>query len=113
LNPLILLLIEKEVRRLFEAKNIASLRYSKWLATLVPVRKKNGEIRLCVEFRNLNKASLKDNYTLPKMDHILKKLVGSQRMSMLDGFSGYKQIMVHRKNREKTTFTTPWGTLMY
>jgi hypothetical protein len=68
---------------------------------------------LCVDFRNLNKVSLKDNYPLPKMDHILQKVVGSQKMSMLDGFSGYNQIMVHPDDQEKTIFTTPWGKFMY
>ena len=47
------------------------------------------------------------------MDHILQKVVGSQRMSMLDGFSSYNQILVHPKDQEKTTFTTPWGIFMY
>ena len=92
INPLLLPLIDKEIRKLYDAKIIVSLRFSKWLANLVPVRKKNGEIRLCVDFRNLNIFSLKDNYPLPKMDHILQKVVGSQRMSLLDGFSGYNQI---------------------
>jgi hypothetical protein len=113
INPLLLPLIEKEVRKFFDAKIIVSLRFSKWLANLVPVRKKSGEIRLCVDFRNLNRVSLKDNYPLPKMDYILQKVVGSQKMSMLDGFSGYNQIMVHPDDQEKTTFTTPWGTFMY
>ena len=79
----------------------------------MPVRKKSGEIRLCIDFRNLNQVSLKDNYPLPKMDHILQRVVGSQRMSMLDGFSGYNQVVVHLDDHEKTTFTTPWGTFMY
>jgi hypothetical protein len=60
INPLLLPLIEKEVKKLFEAKIIVSLRFSKWVENLVPVRKKSGEIRLCVDFRNLNKVSLKD-----------------------------------------------------
>ena len=89
MNPLLFPLIEKEIKKLFDAKIIVSLRFSKWLANLVPVRKKSGEIRLCVDFRNLNHASLKDNYPLPKMDHILKRVVGSQRMSILDDFLGY------------------------
>jgi hypothetical protein len=59
------------VKKLFEAKIIVSLRFSKWVANLVLVRKKSGEIRLCVDFKNLNKVTLKDNYPLPKMDHIL------------------------------------------
>ena len=89
INPLLLPLIEKEIKKLFEAKIIVSLRFSKWVENLFLVRKKNGGIRLHVDFRNLNKVSLKDNYPLPKMNDILQKVVGSQRMSMLDGFSGY------------------------
>ena len=77
------------------------------------VRKKNGEIRLCVEFRNLNKCSKKDNYPLPKMEHLLQKVSGARVMSFLDGFSGYNQIVVHLEDQEKTAFTTPWGTFMY
>jgi len=50
INPLLLLLIEKEVNKLFEAKIIISLRFLKWIANLVPVRNKGGEIRLCVDF---------------------------------------------------------------
>jgi len=88
INPLLLPLIENEVKKFLDAKIIVPLRYSDWVANLVSVRKKNGEIRLCVDFRNLNRASLKDNYPLPKMDHVLQKVTGYSRMSMLDGFSG-------------------------
>jgi hypothetical protein len=70
-NPLLLPIIEKELKRLLDAKIIVPLRYSEWVANLVPVRNKSGEIRLYVDFRNLNRCSLKDNYPLPKMDHIL------------------------------------------
>jgi len=68
---------------------------------------------MCVDWKNPNKMSLRDNYPFPKMDHILQKVVASQKMSMLDGFSGYNQIMVHPDDQEKMTFTTPWGTFMY
>jgi hypothetical protein len=47
------------------------------------------------------------------MDHILQKVVGASRISLLDGFSGYNQVLVHPDDQEKTTFTTPWGTFMY
>ena len=89
MNPLLLTVIEKEIKKLFEAKIIVSLRHSKWLENVVPVTKKDGEIRICIDFRNLNRVSLKDNYPLPNMDHILQRAVGSQHLSMLDGFSGY------------------------
>jgi len=80
---------------------------------MVLVRKKNGEISLCMDFINMNRCSLKDNYPLPKMDHILQKLVGAQRISMLDGYSGYNQIVVFEEDKNTNCFTTPWGPLMY
>jgi len=83
------------------------------MSNLVPARKKTEEIRLCIGFRNLNKVSLKDNYPSPNMDHILQRVVGSSRMSFLDGYSDYNQILVHKDDQMKPTFTTPWRTLMY
>ena len=47
------------------------------------------------------------------MDHILQRVVGSKRIYLLDGFSGYNQVLVHPDDQLKTTFTTPWGTFMY
>jgi ribonuclease HI len=113
ISPLLLPVIEREIKKLLDAKIIIPLRYSKWIANLVIVRKKNGEIRLCVDFRNLNKCSKKDNYPLPKMEHLLQRISGATVMSFLDGFSGYNQISVHPDDQEKTAFTTPWGTFMY
>lgn len=113
MNPLFFPLIEKEIKKRFDAKIIVSLKHSKWLDNVVPVRKENEEIKICIDFRNLNRVSLKDNNSLPKMDNILQKVVGSQRLFMLDGFSGYNQVLVHPDDQEKTTFTTPWGTFMY
>ena len=77
INPLLMPLIEKEVKNLFDAKIIFTIIFSNWLENLVPIRKKRGEIRICIDFRNLNKASLKDNYPLPKMDQILQTIVDS------------------------------------
>ncbi len=80
---------------------------------MVPIRNKSGEICICIDFRNLNKWSLKDNYPLPKMDRILQKLVGFSKISMMDGLSGYNQVAMDLEDRKKTTFITPWGTFMY
>jgi len=113
INPKLLPLIEKEVNRLYKSRIIVPIRFYDWIFNLVPVRKKTGEIRLCIDFRNLNKVSLKDNYLLPKMDHILQRVVGASSMSLLDGYSGYNQILVHEDDRDKKTFTTPWGTFHY
>jgi hypothetical protein len=113
ISPLLFHVIEREIKNLLDAKIIIPLRYSKWIANLVIVRKKNGDIRLCVDFINLNKCSKKDNHPLPKMEHLLQRISGATAMSFLDGFSGYNQIFVHPDDQEKTTFTTPWGTFMY
>jgi hypothetical protein len=80
---------------------------------LVVVRKKNGDIRLCVDFRNLNQLSLKDNYPLPNMEHLLQRVTGAGMISMLDGFSGYNQVLLKREDQLKTAFTMPLGTFMY
>jgi hypothetical protein len=95
ISPLLLPVIEKEIKKLLDAKIIIPLRYSKWIANLVVVRKKNGEIRLCVDYINLNKFSKKDNYPLPNMEHLLQRISGATVMSFLDGFSGYNQVSVH------------------
>lgn len=98
---------------MYEAGIIAPIRFSEWISNLVPTRKKIGEIRLCVDLRNLNKVFLKDHYPLPKMDHILQRVVGASRISLLDGFSSFNQILVHPDDQDKTAFTTPWGTFKY
>ena len=66
-----------------------------------------------MDFRNLNMASEKDNNPIPPMDQILQKVVGSEMFSLLDGFSGYNQVLVSLDEQLKTTFRTPWGTFAY
>jgi hypothetical protein len=94
----------QELKKLLDAKIIFQVRHSTWVANLVPVRKKSGEIRLCVDFRNLNRASEKDNYPVPPMEQLLQTVSGSNIFSLLDGFSGYNQVLVSEEDRLKTTF---------
>jgi len=89
INLVLLPNIEKELVNILDAKIIVPLRYLDWVANFVHVRKKNGEIKLCVYFRNLKKSSLKDNYPLPKMDQLIQKVFGANRISMLDSFFVY------------------------
>ena len=103
-------LIQSEVKKLLDAKIIFRVRHSEWVDNLVPVKKKYGEIRLCVDFRNLNHASDKDNYLVPPMEQILQMVSGFELLSLLDRFSGYNQVLVAEQDRLKTTFITKWGT---
>jgi hypothetical protein len=63
---------QKELNKLLSAKIIFPIRHTQWVSNLVLVWKKNREIRLCVDFRNLNRVSDKDNYPVPPMEQILQ-----------------------------------------
>jgi hypothetical protein len=66
-----------------------------------------------VDFRDLNRLSIKQNYSLPNMEMLLQQVTILALMSMLDGFSGYNQVLVVEEDRPKTTFVTPWETYSY
>ena len=113
MHPKLEPLIQSEVKKLLDAKIIFIPRHSEWVSNLVPVRKNSGEIRLYVDFRNLNHASDKDNYPVPPMEQIPQMVSRSELFSLLDGFSGYNQVLVAKEDRLKTTFRTKWGTFAY
>lgn len=98
---------------MLKARIIYPIHHSTWVANIVPVRKKNIEIRICIDFRNLNQASLKDNFSLPNMDYLLQIVARAEMMSMLDGFLRYNKVEVEEKDQHKNAFTTPWGIFAY
>ena len=71
MHPKLEPLIQSEIKKLLDAKIIFKIRHLELVSNLVPVRKKSGETRLCVDFRNLNRVSDKDNYPVPPMEQIL------------------------------------------
>lgn len=66
--------------------------------------------RVCMDYRKLNKATRKDHFPLPYLDQLLDRLAGYAFYCFLDGYSGYNQISIAPEDREKTTFTCPFGT---
>ena len=84
-----------------------------WLSNIVPVKKKNRQIRCCVDFRNLNKVCPKDEFPLPNMDMLIDSAVGHAMFSFMDGFSGYNQIQMSSRDAAKTAFQTPIGNFYY
>jgi len=80
---------------------------------LVIVPKKNGKWRICIDYRELNKETLKDHFPLPFIDQALDTLAGKKYFSFLDGFSGYNQIQIAPEGQDKTTFTYPRGNFSY
>jgi hypothetical protein len=81
--------VKAELNKLLASKIIFRVRHTQWISNLVPMRKKIGDINLCIDFKNLNRASKKDNYLVPPMEKFLQCVFGSEMLSLLDGFSGY------------------------
>jgi putative transposase len=92
---------------------IFPVKYFEWVSNLVLVRKTAGHIKLCMDFRTLNRASINYHFALPNMEMILQQVAWSQMMSLLDGFSVYNQIKVKITDKYKTIFITRWGTFSY
>ena len=105
--------IVKEVQKLLAAGFIKPIQHPRWLSNIVPVKKKNGQIRCCVDFRNLNRACLKDEFLLPNMDLLIDSAEGSAMFPFMDGFSGYNHIRMAPRDAEKTAFRTPIGNFYY
>ncbi|UYV62287.1 hypothetical protein LAZ67_2000001 [Cordylochernes scorpioides] len=100
--------IQSEVEKMMETKIIRPSS-SPWASPVILVRKKDGSLRFCVDYRRLNKITKKDVYPLPRIDDALDTLSGSRYFSTMDMRSGYWQIEVDDKDREKTAFITPDG----
>ena len=92
---------------------IKPIQHPCWLSNIVSVKKKNGQIRCCVDFKNLNKAYPKDEFPLPNMDLLIDSAVGRAMFLFMDGFSKYNQIRMAPKDAEKTAFRTPMGNFYY
>ncbi|XP_075083353.1 uncharacterized protein LOC142167094 [Nicotiana tabacum] len=105
--------IEAEVNKLIEAGFIREVKYPTWISSIVPVKKKNGQIRVCVNFRDLNNACPKDEFPLPIPELMIDSTTGYEAMSFMDGSSGYNQIRMTPKDEELTAFHTPKGIYCY
>jgi hypothetical protein len=113
MNPALKDIVKEELQKLLQANLIYPISDSQWVSPLVIVPKKNGKWRICIYFRELNKATHTDYFPLPFIDLVLDTLSRKKYFLFLDGFSGYNQIQIAPKDQEKTTFTCPWGTYAY
>ncbi|KAL0378632.1 UNVERIFIED_CONTAM: Transposon Tf2-11 polyprotein [Sesamum radiatum] len=84
-----------------------------WISSIVPVRKKNGQIRVCVDFRDLNNACPKDDFPLPIAELMIDATTGHEALSFMDGSSGYNQIRMAPTDEELTAFRTPKNIYCY
>ena len=94
--------IGEEVAKLLAANFIREVHHSEWLANVVMVPKKDKSLRMCIDFKHLNKVCPKDRFPLPRIDQIVDSTAGCERLSFLDAYSGYHQIRLYGPDELKT-----------
>ena len=95
------------------AKNVIEPSTSPWAAGVVLVKKKDGSTRFCVDYRKLNRLTVKDAYPLPRIDDSLNQMSGAKWFCTLDLCSGYWQVEVEPRDRPKTGFVTRKGLFQF
>ena len=90
-------------------KNFIRKSTSPYSSSVVCVRKKDGGLRLCVDYRNLNKKTVPDRHPIPRIQETLDNLGGNQWFSVLDQGKAYHQGFLHKQSQPLTAFITPWG----
>jgi hypothetical protein len=99
--------VKKEVETLLDANFIQPCWYVEWISTIVPVYKKNGKMRVCIDFRDLNRATPMDGYPMPVADLLVDATDGHKVISFMDGNAGYNQIFMAIEDISKTAFRCP------
>ncbi|GJZ48231.1 putative reverse transcriptase domain-containing protein [Tanacetum coccineum] len=97
------------VRDFPEDKDFIRPSSSPWGAPILFVKKKDGSFRMCIDYRELKKLTIKNRYPLPRIDYLFDQLQGSQYFSKIDHRSGYHQLRVHEDDIPKTAFRTCYG----
>jgi ribonuclease HI len=103
----VLVEVKKEIEKMIEAGFIRACRYAEWISSVVPVQKKDGRWRVCVDFRDLNRATPKDEYPMPVAEILINAAAGHKILSFMDGNAGYNQIFMAPEDIHKTAFRVP------
>jgi len=111
--PNIMEAIEAKVHKLIACGFIREEQHPDWVANIVPVLKKNGKIRICIDYHDLNTACPKEEFPLPITDVMIDNTCGFERMSFMDGFLGYNQIKMYPDDEKHTSFRAPLGVYYY
>jgi hypothetical protein len=99
--------VKKEVERLINANFIRPCKYAEWISNIVPIYKKNGKMRVCIDFRDLNRATPMDGYPMPVADLLVDAAAAHKVISFMDGNAGYNKISVAIEDISKTAFRCP------
>ena len=107
-TPAILQEVKSKLKEM-EEKGIIRPSTSPYASQMVVVRKKSGQLRICVDFRALNKVTIDDAFPLPRINEVIDSLKGARYFSTLDLASGYYQLRIAEQDKHKTAFSTPYG----
>jgi hypothetical protein len=101
------------VERVLDAGFIRPCQYVEWVSIIISMEKKNTDkIWVCIDFRNLNKATPKDEYPMPIADMLINNASGHRVLSFLDGNPGYSQIFMAEEDMSKMVYRCP-GFIIY
>jgi Reverse transcriptase (RNA-dependent DNA polymerase) len=103
----------EETKKLIDAGFIREEETPEWVASIVPVKKKNGQIHICVDFRDLNKACPKDDFPLSVTEIIIDHTSSYEVFSFMDGYADYNQIKMAPGDEKHIAFRTPIGIYCY
>jgi hypothetical protein len=103
----VLVEVKKEVEEMLEAGFIRPCRYAEWILSVVPVQKKDGRWRVCVDFRDLKRATPNDEYPMPVAETLINAAAGHKILSFMDGNASYNQIFMAPDDVNKTAFRVP------
>ncbi|GJT46359.1 putative reverse transcriptase domain-containing protein [Tanacetum coccineum] len=108
LAPSEMLELSNQLKELQE-KGFIRPSHSPWGAPMLFVKKKDGSMRMCIDYRELNKLTIKNRYPLPRIDDLFDQLQGACCFSKIDLLSGYHQLRVREEDISKTAFRTQYG----
>jgi hypothetical protein len=106
-NPVIIERVKEEVDWLLQVGFIQPCRYIDWVPNIVSVEKNTRMIRICMDLRNLNRATPQDEYLMPLADLLIDSASGKKVIIFLDGNVGYNQIFMAKEDVSKATFCCP------
>ncbi|KAL0283288.1 UNVERIFIED_CONTAM: Transposon Ty3-G Gag-Pol polyprotein [Sesamum angustifolium] len=100
-------IIQVEVNKLLAAGHIQEIQFSEWLSNIVLIPKPKGKWRMCIDFRDLNKACPKDSYMLPRINQLVDSVTRCELLSMMVTSQGNHQIMLAPKHHKRVSFLPP------
>jgi hypothetical protein len=99
--------VKKEIEKMLEVGFIRPCRYAEWISSIVPVQKNDGRWRVCVDFRNFNRATPKDEYPMRVAETLINAAAVKKILSFMDDNAGYNQIFMALEDIHKTAFRVP------